>query len=246
MAPLKNMLIALPTVSRAMKSGTAIAVARAAGALQSRGVSVDYHNIDSAEIVTARDMFANMLLYADDWDSMLFVDSDMGFEPNLVLRMLDQGVDVAAAACPRRTLDLDQYVGAMKAHGDPDRARSQASQFTLFHDWNNQQSGPRNVRDGFCSAAAVGMAIALISKSALQTMVAERVVAPRLDLHSGSGKPCYSFFGILEPDGSRLGEDYSFCYRWTKMLGRDLRVCLDEQVSHYGDFEYYGRYADLL
>ena len=246
MQPIKHILIALPTVSRAMKSGTAISVAHTVAALQARGIAVDLHNIDSAEIVTARDMFANMLLYAPTWDAMLFVDSDMGFDPRLVLRLLDQHAEVAAAACPRRTLDLPTFVNAAASHGDIARAQSQASQFTLFHDWLDKSVKPKKLKDGFCSAAACGMAIALISKSALETMVAQRVVEQRLDLHSGSGQPCYSFFGILEPDGSRLGEDYSFCYRWTKILGREMRVCLDEQVSHYGDFEYIGRYADIL
>lgn len=246
MPNIKRLLIALPTVSRGMKSGTAIAIARTVSAVQARGIAVDLHNIDSAEIVTARDMFANMLLYSD-WDAMLFVDSDMGFDEQLVLRMLDQGVDVTAAACPRRTLDLVQFVNAAASHGDIDKARSQASAFTLFHDWDNRAgAAPRDLRDGFCSAAAVGMAIALISKAALVAMIKAKVVEPRLDLNASGGQQCYSFFGILEPNGQRLGEDYSFCYRWTKLLQRDLRVCLDEQISHYGDFDYFGRYTDLL
>lgn len=243
----KHILIALPTVSRGMKSSTAIAVARTALMLQAHGIAVDFHNIDSAEIVTARDMFANMLLYHDSWDAMLFVDSDMGFEPNLVLKLVAQGAGVAAAACPRRTIDLVTLINTATQHGDLDRARSQASAFTVFHDWDNRDSGTlSDVRDGFCSAAACGMAIALIGKPALQRMVAEKVVEPRLDLNASGGQTCYSFFGILEPGGARLGEDYSFCYRWTKMLGGDLRVCMDEVVSHYGDFDYYGRYTDLL
>ena len=247
MTQYKHILIALPTVSRGMKSGTAISVARTAMALQAHGILVDFHNIDSAEIVTARDMFANMVLYTDKWDGMLFIDSDMGFDERLILRMIDQQAEVAAAACPRRTLDLAQLVNAAASHGDLERARSQASQFTVLHDWDNADAGPKNVRDGFCSAAFCGMAIALISKSALQTRVAKKVVERRLDLTASGGNPCYSFFGILAPkDRGRLGEDYSFCYRWTKMLGRELRVCLDERVSHYGDFEYYGRYADLF
>ena len=246
MTQFKHILIALPTVSRGMKSGTAIAVARTALALQARGVMVDFHNIDSAEIVTARDMFANMLLYSDQWDAMLFVDSDMGFEERLVVRMLDQRAEVAAAACPRRTLDLVTLINQAAGHGDVEKARSQASQFTIFHDWNNRELGPQKLKEGFCSAASCGMAIALIGKSVLETMVAEGVVEQRLDLNSSTGQPCYSFFGILEPEGGRLGEDYSFCYRWTKLLGREMRVCLDERVSHYGDFEYHGRYTDLL
>lgn len=247
MPQFKNILIALPTVSRGMKSSTAVSIARACMALQAQGVTVDLHNIDSCEIVTARDMFANMLLHSPNWDALLFVDADMGFDPRLVLRLLDEGAEVAAAACPRRNIDLVQFVNAAASHGDIDRARSQASQFTIFHHWENRELGPQKLKNGFCSAASCGMAIAVIGKTALQTMVTEKVVAPRLDLTSSTGGPCYSFFGILEPEGQgRLGEDYSFCYRWTKLLGRELRVCIDETVTHEGDFQYTGCYAHVL
>lgn len=246
MTPIRSILIALPTVSRNMKAETAISVAYTVKALQENGIETGLHNIDSAEIVTARDMFANILLYSPNWDALLFVDSDMGFDSRLILRMIKQGVDVTAAACPRRTLDLQKFVTAANAHGDLRKAASQASNFTIFFDWENRAQRPGMVTDGFCSASSVGMAIALISKKALQDMVAAKVVEPRLDLNASGGQTCYSFFGILEPGGQRLGEDYSFCYRWTKLMGRELRVCLDEEIAHVGDYTYRGTYVDLL
>lgn len=246
MTQFRSILIALPTVSRIMKSETAIAVARTVGVLTANGIHVDLHNIDSAEIVTARDMFANMLLYSPGWDAMLFVDSDMGFDERLVMRMIGLGTDVVAAACPRRQLDLPRFIAAANSHGDLTKAHSQASNFTVFFDWERNQTRPENVKDGFCKTAAAGMAIALISKAALQAMVEAKVVEPRLDLNASGGQTCWSFFGILEPEGGRLGEDYSFCYRWTNMMGRDLFLCIDEEISHVGDYVYRGRYTDLL
>jgi hypothetical protein len=112
-------------------------------------------------------------------------------------------------------------------------------------EWNNKTQWP-DVKDGFCNAAAAGMAIALISKSALVTMVDQRVVAPRFDLNSSSGETCYSFFGIVENNGHRLGEDYSFCYRWTYLLKNKIRLSVDEEISHIGDFVYSAKYLDLL
>jgi hypothetical protein len=246
MTPIRSILIALPTVSRIMKAETAISVAYTVKVLQENGIDVGLHNIDSAEIVTARDMFANILLYSPNWDALLFVDSDMGFDARLILRLVQQGVEVAAAACPRRTLDLQRFVAAANTHGDLRKAASQASNFTIFFDWDNRAQPPGVVNDGFCNAASVGMAIALISKTALQDMVAAKVVEPRLDLNASGGQTCYSFFSILEPGGQRLGEDYSFCYRWTKLMGRELRVCVDEEIAHVGDYGYRGTYADLL
>ena len=241
---IRHILVALPTVSRGMKSNTAISVAQAVAALQANGVATTLHNIDSAEIVTARDMFANMLLHTPQWDALLFVDSDMGFQPSLILRMLAQDAEVVAAACPRRTLDLAKLIQASNAGDSIEVARSRASDFTVLSEWGDRK-GSMQVRDGFVSAAAAGMAIAIISKTALQAMVAGKVVERRLDLNSATGAPCWSFFGILAADGTRLGEDYSFCYRWTKLLGRKLPVCVDETVSHMGDFEYRGRFADV-
>lgn len=246
MTPIRSILIALPTVSRIMKAETAISVAYAVKALQENGIEVGLHNIDSAEIVTARDMFANILLHSPNWDALLFVDSDMGFDARLILRMVGQGVDVTAAACPRRTLDLERFLAAANTHGDLRKSASQASNFTIFFDWDNRASKPSQVSDGFSNAASVGMAIALITKTALQDMIAAKVVEPRLDLNASGGQTCYSFFGILEPGGHRLGEDYSFCYRWTKLMGRELRVCLDEEIAHVGDYTYRGTYVDVL
>jgi hypothetical protein len=244
--PVQSIFIALPTVSRSMKSQTAIAVARTVQALQQRGINADLHNIDSAEIVTARDMFANILLHSPGWDSMLFVDSDMGFDPNLVLKLVDRDTEVAAAACPRRRLDLERMITAAQEHGDIWKARAQASQFTVNFDWESEQGQPSGVHNGFATAAAVGMAIVLITKTALQAMIDAKAVEARLDLKASGGATCWSFFGHLEHNGHRLGEDYSFCYRWTKAMGRELWVCLDEDVTHVGDFEYTARFSDLL
>jgi hypothetical protein len=72
------------------------------------------------------------------------------------------------------------------------------------------------------------------------------VVEPRLDLNASGGQTCWSFFGILEPEGRRLGEDYSFCYRWTKMMGRELQVCLDEEITHVGDFDYRATFTHVM
>jgi hypothetical protein len=229
-----------------MKSETAITVAKTVQVLQANGINADLHNIDSAEIVTARDMFANVVLHSTKWDALLFIDADMGFDPRLILKMLQQGIDVTAAACPRRQIDLARFVSAAQAHGDLRKAASQASNFTVFFDWENRVRKPSRIESGFCTAVAAGMAIAMITKSALEQMVEAKVVEPRLDLNASGGATCWSFFGILEPDGRRLGEDYSFCYRWTKMMGRELRVCVDEEIVHVGDFDYRGAYIDNL
>jgi hypothetical protein len=241
----QSILIGLPTMGGSMKTGTALSIVDTVRALESRGIRTTIHNVDSAEIVTARDMLANMVLHSDDWDGLLFIDSDMGFRPELILKLVDSGAEVSAAACPRRQLDLGRFAAASREHGNIPKAIAQASDFTINFEWNQSASFQVEMVDGFVKAVAVGMAIALISKSALQALVQAKILERRRDLSSGTGEPCWSFFEIASPRGQRLGEDYSFCYRWTSRLKRELKVCVDEDVTHIGYYPYHARWADL-
>jgi hypothetical protein len=241
-----NILICLPTVSQSMMAGTALSVAYVVKALAANGINAELHNIDSAEIVTARDMFANMVLHSDRWDGLLFIDSDMAFDARLVLKLVDRGEDVTAAACPRRSLNIERMLSSLRISGNMPRAVAEASNFTVKFDWAESVTRPTEVQDGFCSVAAVGMAVALISRNCLIDMVEAEVVAPRFDLQTGGGKTCWSFFGVKEVEGHRYGEDYSFCHRWNADMGRAISVCIDEHVSHIGQFDYRARYSDLL
>ncbi|MBW3609287.1 MAG: hypothetical protein KY463_13225, partial [Actinobacteria bacterium] len=129
-----------------------------------------------AEIVTARDMLANMVLHSDTWDALLFIDSDMAFHPDLVLKLAAADAEVAAAACPRRQLDLVRFANASREHGNIAKAIAQASDFTVNFSW--KETGPAEIpiENGFVKAAAVGMAIALIGKSALTALVQAKLV----------------------------------------------------------------------
>jgi hypothetical protein len=240
-----HILICVPTTHQTVKSGTMISIANAVKALSGAGLKVDLHNIDSAEIVTARDMFANMVLHSSTWDGLLFIDSDVEFDSSVVGRMLALKEDFAAATYPRRNLDIDTFVAQVRAHGNTRRAMAQGSSFTFSLGWDDGP-GSGAVRDGFQSAAAVGMGLALISKQCLSSMVKAGVVKQRSDLAAGPGRRCWSFFDIIEADGERLGEDYSFCYRWTALMQKQLWVCIDEEVAHLGHFRFSARYSDLL
>ena len=227
-----------------MKTETALSIIDCIKALEARGIRTSIHNVDSAEIVTARDIIANMVLQSKEWDGLLFIDSDMAFRPDLILKLVDSNSEVAAAACPRRQLNLQRFAAATSEHGNIARALAHASDFTVNLDWSGKPTKVQ-IQDGFVRAAAVGMAIALIAKNALTALVDANLVEVRRDLSSAGAQPCYSFFEIAAPEGHRLGEDYSFCHRWTAQLKRELLVCVDEQVTHLGLYPFRARMADL-
>jgi hypothetical protein len=191
-------------------------------------------------------MFANMLLYTEGWDGLIFIDSDMGFEPDLVGRMLGLDEEVVGIASTRRTLDLPQLTQSIRGGEDDARAIACASSFIFMPNWSDQAPKQITARDGFASGAAMGMGLACIRKTALTSMIEAGVVRPRLDLNAGPGRTCYSFFEVLEEQGQRLSEDFSFCHRWTRQMGRELWVCIDTPIAHIGSFEYQARYIDAM
>jgi hypothetical protein len=242
---IRSVLLAVPTMGGTLKTGTALTLVNLTKALVEQGYVVDLHNVDSADIVTARDIYGNMLLHSERWNAMLFVDADMEFQPQLIFRMLALDVDLAGVACTKRSFDIARFAAGIRSHGDEEKAAAEASVFNVMADWDEAEPLPRKSRAGFRSVAAVGMACVLVSRRALQAMVEEQVVAARADLRAPGDVTCWSFFGQIDWQGSPLTEDYSFCHRWTKLMKRDLWVCVDERIGHIGNFAYSARLSAL-
>jgi hypothetical protein len=241
-----NILIAVPTTGGQMKSRTAESLAQLMKVLTKNGIDADLRNINNSDIVTVRNQYANSLLNSDKWDSLLFIDSDMAFTPRVVLRMIKLNAPVSAAACTKRHIDLEKFANGIREHGDMERARAEASFFNTLITWDNSKKTIVQMKDGFYSMAAVGMAMCLIQKSALEAMIEEGAVEQRQDVYEGVKRTSWAFFDFVKYHDLTLTEDYSFCHRWTHMMKRPLWVCADEIVEHIGDFPYWGRYSTML
>ncbi|HKT55080.1 MAG TPA: hypothetical protein VJP88_11570 [Caulobacteraceae bacterium] len=248
---LKHILIAVPTMAGLMKTKTATTLVILMRQLTRAGILADYLNIDSSDIVYARNYFARVVLESETLDALLFVDSDMQFPPSLVMKMLNLGADVVGAAYTKRVLDMDRFsqaVNTAKTYSPEAKARALANtyNFTVVPSWTSPTVERMDVLNGFAKMAAVGMGCSLITKAALQAMIEGKVVEPRKDIIDGVPQVGWAFFDCMKVQDITLSEDFSFCYRWTRMLGRDLWVNIDEVVTHLGDFPHEARYIDRL
>jgi len=248
---MKHILIAVPTMAGVMKAKTATTLVLLMRQLTKAGVEAEYLNVDSSDIVYARNLYAREVLNSKTLDGLLFVDSDMQFRPALVMKMLGLQADLVAAAYPKRMLDLDKFAAAMVEAGaaTPEarlKVLANTLQYTVVPSWDTPKVGKMAVKRGFTRMAAAGMGCALISRGVLETMIAEKAVERRKDVIDGVEHVGWGFFDCVKVGDISLSEDFSFCYRWTRTLGRDLWVCVDETVSHLGDFVYQGRYLDRL
>ena len=243
---IRNILIATPTMGGVMKSRTTTALVALTRALTKAGLEVEFWNIDASDIVYARNRYAQLVLDSPALDAVLFIDSDMWFRPRLVLRMLEMGTEVAATAYPKRAIDMERVSNALLAGDTLGKAMAKGSDFTIMPNWDARQKPRMRLRKGFASMAAAGMGCALITKTALLSMIDAGVVEKQVHMLEGKAQHYWSFFNPVPVDDMMLSEDYSFWWRWTKLMKRELWVCVDEHVEHIGSYSFAAKYGDIL
>jgi hypothetical protein len=181
------------------------------------GAAIQGHFVaGSSNLPRARSELARAFL-ASDCDDMVFIDADMGWNPNAVVRLIASDKEIVAAI-GRKRVDLD----------DPKDLAGWCVRLL---------PGPDLVHDhdmGMIEVEAVGTGMMKISRSAL-----EQIRDARPDLQ----RPDYTrFFWFNEQDG---GEDYEFC-RLARSLGLSIWVDPLIELTHVGDKEYTGKFADLI
>jgi hypothetical protein len=244
----QSVLIAMPTTHGVMDVASAETLFYVCKDLLLRGVWADFISIDSAEPSMARNLFATTFLRDTKCDALLFIDSDIAFHPGLAHKLLATGQDVVGCAYPRRQLDLAafaRHAGDQMQAEDIHRAASRAYEFTCIEAWGDAPP-LASPAPGFDRMAACGMGATLIRRSALQALADSGHVREHTHVARGTASRRYGFFDPVSVDGVVLSEDFSFCYRWTGLLKRDLWVCVDETIRHTGRFVYAGRYADRV
>ncbi len=170
------------------------------------------------------DLYASLVVQDAKFSHILFVDGDVQFGPNVLLRLLRAAKPVAGAACPHRQLE---------------------PRFAVTFQNRKEQS----VTNGLVEVDGIGMSATLIQRGVLETMIAKAVVlAPKANPATAKvlTGPMYNFFHPICTRDRRLTEDASFCARWREQCRGQIFALIDEEISHHGPLEFKGRLADHL
>jgi hypothetical protein len=167
---------------------------------------------------------------------LLFIDGDIGFEPEQVLRLIDCEADVCAAVYPIKRIDWDKVREVVHA------GRSNPAAFSYV--FEVADPGAVVVQAGFAKVRYAGTGFLMIRRRALERMC-ERY--PNLQYkrdHSveaaiPSGNRFALFDCMIDEDGTYLSEDFSFCKRWTDM-GGEIWADLNSRLSHVGPHVFRG------
>ena len=171
---------------------------------------------------------------------ILFIDSDISFDPSLAGRLLASGKDVIAACYPLKMHYWDDQAEHRLRGGEPAAAAALRYVGQLC-------DGPHAFReDDYATATYVGTGFLLISRTAIERMIAAYPATRYRAIHSyesaaSSQLKLHALFDcMIDPETQTyLSEDFTFSYRW-RALGGQLWLDTRTSLIHTGAIDFKG------
>ena len=219
-----SVMIAMPCYD-SVKVSTMISIIKLVQQLAKSGVAVGINTMKSPLIHQARNYLTSVFLNSD-FTHLLFVDSDVEFEPEAVLRMLVAKKDVICTPYRVKSQDVDQKTYTVEIKKATRMEAGDIMEIT---------AGPTGImlihRDVFKK---------IIEK--FPDLKIKNSVFPK---PGDDHKYYYNFFDFKFEDGYSSGEDVSFC-KLVEKVGFKLYANTASFTKHHGSYAWGGRFKDAL
>ena len=169
----------------------------------------------------------------------LFVDADIGFQPNQVFRLIESGADVVAALYPIKRVNWDKARRAIET-GKPNVPAASLDYVLEINDPDNVA-----VVNGFTRVRYAGTGFLMIRRHVFEKMCAaypslQFFREHSIDALAGSLNRFALFECVIDPNSKTyLSEDFAFCQRWTD-LGGEIWADLESRLDHVGPSVFQG------
>jgi len=190
------------------------------------GIPHDWYKMTNESLITrGRDVIASDFLKARKYDKLLFIDSDIEFEPPQVATLMNMDVDIAVGCYPMKQLGAPYAAWVDRRLLKLEDIESKTEPFPVDH---------------------AGTGFMMIKRGVLEKMVEAH---PEWEHEEGHTGQCWAFFqDPLEylPDDKdnpirvHMPEDYFFCRRAGE-LGFKVMMHPKARVKHWGLHCYDGR-----
>ncbi|HML06574.1 MAG TPA: hypothetical protein VK430_00400 [Xanthobacteraceae bacterium] len=191
-----------------------------------------------ALITRARASLVSQFLDDTSATHLLFIDADIGFEPEQVLRLIQCGADMCAAIYPIKLIDWGRVKATLEA------ARPNTPAAALKYVFEVDDANAVIEKGGFVKVRYAGTGFLMIRRPALEKMCAQypQLQYKRdhsLDAATASDNRFALFECMIAEDGTYLSEDFAFCKRWTD-IGGEIWADLGSKLNHVGPMTFCG------
>jgi hypothetical protein len=192
---------------------------------------------------------------------LLFIDADITFNPDSILRLLIMNHHVSGVAYPKKGLQWQSIIDEITRLSEISKQQQTSIQFnpndiiskTLdyvlnFKKADDMPEGQMRVENGFLEISELGTGFMMIRSEVLEALKQEypdlkykNDVGFYDTLHPDMKDNFWLFFDCVQcPVTKRyLSEDYAFCQRW-KDCGGKIYVDISQPLTHTGSYHYSG------
>lgn len=190
----------------------------------------------------ARNVAVGRFMQKTDADYFFFVDADVDFDAESVIRLLDSGYDLSCAIYPKKVVMWDQAKNAVENGDDRNLAMISASLVA------NIGAHKRTVENGFVEVLDGPTGFMMIKRSVFEEMEKKfpELMCKNDHQNRDFDDYCALFDCMIDPVSHRyLSEDYAFCRRYQQCGGKIYADCYTT-LGHVGNLPFSGCLNDRL
>ena len=214
-----------------------------AAEFRKNGIEMSYDTTENESLVQrARNVSLGRFMQKSKCDYMMFIDADIHFDPESVIRLIKSGHDFSCACYPKKVIMWDNCQEAIKNKDDRPPALMASS---LVMNIAGQKS---SVKDGFVEVLDGPTGFMLFKRSVIEKMQEKY---PELDCKNDHqnrdfDEYCALFDCMIDPVSKRyLSEDYAFCRRWQQMGGK-IYADTNTTLGHVGNLGFQACLKDRI
>ncbi len=244
-----NLFIATPCYGGNLTDQYFLSMFRLSQLLMQAGINFRITTLRNESLIPrARNILTAMFLEDKSCTHLFFVDADIEFEPESVLRMLAFDKDLIAGAYPKKTINWDGVKRAVKA-GVEDISASGAD-YAINLKFRNLEKRQVRFEYGAIEVLDASTGFFMVKRNVFDRMIKQY---PELHYNNDSNLDpkfnpyCYALFDtLIDPvDRRYLSEDYTFCRRFQQM-GGEIWIDINTKLNHVGSFTYPGNVSTLF
>jgi len=212
-----------------------------------RGVPFTLATLSNESLVTrARNRLAAQFLAEADATHLLFLDADIAFTPEAVLRLVERGGPLVATPIPKKTIDWQAVHDLAPFAESPEDFAAAGADLTVSVGRADElfpgETIDRRVRDGFVRVPYAGTAFMLIERRVFEAIAKQHPELRYVDDEAPPGEQeRFAFFDTLihPASGRYLSEDFAFCHRW-RACGGEVWIDTEPRLGHHGTYRFEG------
>lgn len=218
------------------------------------GIEMRCYYLFNESLITRGRAYAADEFLRSGYSHMMFIDSDIGFNPDDVITLLalqgdETDYDIIGGPYPKKCISWEKIVQAVnKGAGDedPNNLENFVGDY-VFNPVMGEGETSREIRlDEPAEVLEIGTGFMMIRRATFekwQEAYPEKMYRPdhvRTVHFNGDREICMFFDCVIDPESKRyLSEDYYFCQQ-SRKIGMKVWLCPWMQLTHTGSYVFGG------